>query len=502
METVTDLLAGHRGASIAGLGGGATSYEALRAQTDQLGRQLRGAGVGPSDRVAIVLPNGPAMASAFVGMAPWCAVAPLNPAYKADEFAFYLADLNAKALVVAEGAVSPAIDVAVAQGVPALRLAEGRQSGTVRLIDAPETGAQARSAGATALILHTSGTTSRPKMVPLSQANLAASARNIAATLRLRPGDRCLNVMPLFHIHGLMAPVLATLSAGAAVVCAPGFDALRFFGWLRDERPTWYSAVPTMHQAILARAGRNAAVAKASALRFIRSSSASLPRRVMARLEEVFGAPVVEAYAMTEAAHQMCSNPLPPGQRRPGFVGPPAGPEVAIMDAAGALLAVGAEGEIVIRGANVTAGYLNNPQANAAAFQGGWFRTGDQGVMDAEGWVRVTGRLKEIINRGGEKVAPLEVDEALLAHPAVAEACTFATPHGALGEDVAAAVVTAGAAPDAPALKAFVAERLANYKVPRRIVFVAEMPRGPTGKVQRIGMAARLGLLRGKDLQG
>ena len=494
METIADLLTAHRGAAIAGLGGEATSHEALRARIEQFGRQLRGAGVGPSDRVAMVLANGPAMAGAFVCMAPWCAAAPLNPACKADEFSRHLADLDARALVIAEGSTSAALDVAAAQGVPVLRLAEGASPGGVGLADVPQAAAKARSAEATALVLHTSGTTARPKMVPLSQANLAASARNIAQTLRLRPGDKCLNVMPLFHIHGLMAPLLASLSAGAAVVCAPGFDALRFFGWLRDARPTWYSAVPAMHQAILARAKRNAAIARASKLRFIRSSSAPLPPQVLARLEDMFGAPVVEAYAMTEAAHQMCSNPLPPGKRRPGFVGPPAGPEVAIMNAAGALLGAGAEGEIVVRGANVMAGYLNNPQANAAAFHDSWFRTGDQGVMDADGFVRVTGRLKEIINRGGEKVAPFEVDEALLAHPAVAEACAFAMPHDALGEEVAAAVVAAGAPPDERDLRTFAARRLADHKVPRRIVVVKEMPKGPTGKVQRKDLAARLEL--------
>ena len=336
---------------------------------------------------------------------------------------------------------------------------------------------------ATALILHTSGTTSRPKMVPLSQANLAASAANIAATLRLTAQDRCLNVMPLFHIHGLMAPVLASLSVGAKVVCTPGFDALRFFRWLADVRPTWYSAVPTMHQAILARAPRNEEVVRASALRFIRSSSASLPPQVMAALEETFNAPVIEAYAMTEAAHQMCSNPLPPSERKPGCVGPAAGPEVGIMNDQGRALGVDEEGEIVIRGPNITTGYLNNPEANAHAFHGDWFRTGDQGVMDADGYVKVTGRLKEIINRGGEKIAPLEVDEVLLDHAAVAQVCTFALPHDKLGEEVAAAVVLADGAEVTPReLRDFASRRLADFKTPRRIVFVDEIPQGTDGQ--------------------
>ena len=472
------------------------TYGALARQCMAVGRQLRGAGVGPDDRVAIVLPNGPAMASAFACMAPWCATAPLNPAYKPDEFDFYLKDLDAAALVVDAQSTSPAGGVATSLGVPVLRIAESSLAGSFALDDVAQAEVAPRPPDATALILHTSGTTSRPKMVPLSQANLIASAGNIATTLRLEPSDRCLNVMPLFHIHGLMAPVLASLSVGAEVICTPGFDALRFFAWLADVKPTWYSAVPTMHQAILARAGRNAAAVAGSALRFIRSSSASLPPQVMTALEETFGAPVIEAYAMTEAAHQMCSNPLPPAARKPGCVGPAAGPEVGIMDDKGVALGVGEEGEIVIRGPNVTNGYLNNAEANASAFHGDWFRTGDQGVMDDDGYVKVTGRLKEIINRGGEKIAPLEVDEILLDHVAVQQVCTFAVPHDKLGEDVAAAVVLAdGADVSDRDLRRFVAERLADFKTPRRIVFVDEIPKGPTGKIQRIGLAAALGLV-------
>ena len=497
MGTLFELLAhDSRPAAIAAPDRAGIGHGELRAQTEAVGRQLRGVGVGADDRVAIVLPNGSAMASAFVCMAPWCATAPLNPAYKADEFDFHLKDLDARALVVEEGGASAAVAVAEAADIPVLQVVEGDTAGSIRLRDAAESIVRERPAESIALILHTSGTTSRPKMVPLSQANLAASARNIAATLRLRPADRCLNVMPLFHIHGLMAPVLASLAAGAAVVCAPGFDALRFFAWLRAERPTWYSAVPTMHQAILARAKRNAAIAHESKLRFIRSSSASLPPQVMGALESVFGAPVIEAYAMTEAAHQMCSNPLPPAPRKAGSVGPAAGPEVAIMNAEGALLGTGEEGEVVIRGENVTSGYLDNEEANAVAFRGGWFRTGDQGVMDADRYLKISGRLKEIINRGGEKVAPLEVDEALLDHSAVEQVCTFAAPHARLGEEVAAAVVLRdGATATERELRDFVGARLADFKVPRRVVFVPEIPKGPTGKVRRIGLADRLGLL-------
>ena len=493
-------LIGHagRGAAIRAPGRPALTYAGLAAQAHQVGAALRAAGIEPRHRVAVVLPNGPSLASAFACIAPWCAVAPLNPALKAAEFSFYLESLEAAAVVLAPDSPAAVREVAVSRGVPIIELTEGDAAGAFALHGAASV-AQASATpaddDAVALVLHTSGTTSRPKMVPLTQANLCASARNIAATLRLGGDDVCLNVMPLFHIHGLMAPVLASLASAAAVYCAPGFDALRFFGWLEAAQPTWYSAVPTMHQAILARAARNRERIAATRLRFIRSSSASLPPKVMSELEATFGAPVIEAYAMTEAAHQMCSNPLPPAPRKAGFVGPGAGPEVAVFNAEGTALPAGAEGEIVIRGANVMSGYVGSPEANAAAFHGDWFRTGDQGFMDADGYVKVTGRLKEIVNRGGEKIAPLEVDEALLDHPAVAQACAFAVPHPRLGEDIAAVVVVRdGEAVDAATLRAFAARGLADFKVPRQIVFAAEIPKGPTGKVQRIGMAAALGL--------
>jgi oxalate---CoA ligase len=346
-----------------------------------------------------------------------------------------------------------------------------------------------------ALVLHTSGTTSRPKIVPLTQANLAASAQNIRATLALTAADRCLNIMPLFHIHGLIAAVLSSLSAGASVVCTPGFNALRFFGWLEEAKPSWYTAVPTMHQAILSRAGRNAESIAAAKLRFIRSSSSSLPPQVMAELEEAFGCPVLESYGMTEASHQMASNPLPPGARKPGCVGPAAGPEMAIMATDGSLLGPDAVGEIVIRGPNVTSGYENNPKANVEAFAHGWFHTGDQGTMDADGYFRITGRLKEIINRGGEKISPREVDEVLMDHPAVGQVVTFAMPHDKLGEEVAAAIVLReGHNATEREIRDFAASRLADFKVPRRLVFLEEIPKGATGKLQRIGLAEKLGL--------
>ncbi len=477
------------------------SYSALRQLMTATRDRLNGAGIGRNDRVAIVLPNGPEMAAAFVSIGAAATTAPLNPAYRDQEFAFYLTDLNAKALVVEAGSNSPAVSVAQRQGVPVLSLEKDEAAGAGAFHLAgdpvgPPVEPQWAGPEDTALVLHTSGTTSRPKIVPLTQANVTASAGHIRDSLALTAADRCLNIMPLFHIHGLIAAVLSSLSAGASIFCTPGFNALKVFQWFEEAQPSWYTAVPTMHQAILDRAPRNAEIVAKTKLRFARSSSSSLPPQVMAAVEEVFGCPLIEAYGMTEAAHQMASNPLPPRPRKPGSVGLAAGPDIAIMAQGGTLLDTGATGEIVIRGPNVTAGYENNPAANAEAFTHGWFHTGDQGVIDADGYLSITGRLKEIINRGGEKISPREVDEVLLDHPAVHQVVTFALPHPKLGEEVAAAVVLReGQAATDRQLRDFAATRLADFKVPRKLVFLDEIPKGATGKLQRIGLAEKLGLV-------
>jgi acyl-CoA synthetase (AMP-forming)/AMP-acid ligase II/thioesterase domain-containing protein/aryl carrier-like protein len=473
-------------------------YRELRELVSGVGGELRGLGVGRSDRVALVLPNGPEAATAFLSVAAAAVCAPLNPAYREAELDFYLGDLEPKALVVAPDTDSPAAEVASRLGIEVLELRRaGDAAGCFSLgAAASDPGPPARPEDV-ALVLHTSGTTSRPKLVPLAHANLCASAASVASALRLGPGDRCLNLMPLFHIHGLVAALLASLHAGASVVCTPGLHAPSFLGWLEQLEPTWYTAVPTMHQAIVARAGGQEV---RSRLRVVRSSSAPLPRRVAEELEATFGVPVIEAYGMTEAAHQIASNPLPPGERRPGSVGTAAGPELAILDASGRQLPARAIGEVAIRGSSVFSGYESNPEANALAFADGWFRTGDEGYLDDDGYLFLRGRLKEIINRGGEKVAPGEIEEALLAHPAVAQAVAFAVPDARLGEEVGAAVVLRDGAlePGVQELQAFVGERLADFKVPRTVAVVEEIPKGATGKLQRLGLAERLGIGGGR----
>jgi len=342
-----------------------------------------------------------------------------------------------------------------------------------------------------ALFLHTSGTTSRPKGVPLTHGNLMASIANIAATYQLTPRDRSLIVMPLFHVHGLIGATLSTLHTGGAVVVPAKFSAGAFWQMAARYAVTWYSAVPTIHQILLSRADQDNAPRRG--LRFIRSCSSALAPAVFHLLEERFGAPVLEAYGMTEAAHQMASNPLPPGPRKPGFVGKGTGVDIAILDDQGQVLPAGKQGEVSIRGNNVMHGYLNNSEANASSFSNGYFRTGDQGVLDENGYLMLTGRLKELINRGGEKIAPREIDEVLLAHPGVQQAVAFAVPHPSLGEDIAAAVVLKDGAPGCEAaFREFALDRLPMFKVPSRIILVNDVPKGWTGKIQRVGLAERL----------
>ena len=486
------------GVAISAPGRAHLTYGRFLLQAETTVRALRDRGVNQNDRVALVLPNGPELAASFISVACGATCAPLNPSFKAQECDFYLSDLKARALIIGSGMDSPAREVARKRNVAIIELTPTMQAeaGVFSLTANPQGPADAdffAQPGETALLLHTSGTTSRPKLVPLTHANICSSGRNIARTLALTENDRCLNVMPLFHIHGLIAAVVASLTAGGSVICTPGFDPDQFFSWLDSSQPTWYTAVPTIHQSVLSRAPANREIIARRPLRFIRSSSAALPAPVLRELESGFQTQVIEAYGMTEASHQMASNPLAPSIRKPTSVGIAAGPDIAIMDEAGRILSAGEVGEIVVRGPNLTSGYENDSGANQSAFTNGWFRTGDQGRFDEDGYLFLTGRLKEIINRGGEKIAPREVDEVLSQHPAIAQAITFAVPHPTLGEDVAAAVVLKEhARTTASELREFAAARLSDHKVPKQVLIVDEIPKGPTGKLQRIGLAEKL----------
>ena len=472
-------------------GGAKVSYAEFGDEIERVAELLAGAGVEPGWAVSIVLPNGLEFMVVFLAVARAGAIAaPLNSAYTAAEFKFYMEDAEAQLAILPVGEHA-AREAAAELGVPTMEAALDDAGRTVLSrggdVLTARRDAPVPSPNDVALFLHTSGTTSRPKGVPLTHGNLAASIKNISDTYKLTPDDVAMVVMPLFHVHGLIGVSLSTLSTGGSLVVPPRFSASRFWGEQRESGATWYSAVPTIHQILLARADEEDA--PHSSFRLIRSCSSALAPAVFEQLEARFGAPVLEAYGMTEASHQMSSNLLPPGERMPGTVGKGTGVDIAIMDDDGNLVDAGELAEVVIRGANVTHGYHNNPDANAEAFTSGWFRTGDQGFLDADGTLTLTGRIKELINRGGEKISPLEVDAALLGHPAVAEAVCFGVPHTMYGEAVQAAVVVSTDT-DEDAIRAYCGEHLASFKVPDKVYIIDTMPRTATGKIQRRHIAA------------
>jgi len=471
-------------------------YKDLKSFVNKIASQLAGNGISNKDRAAIVLPNGPFMASSFLTLSSYMSAAPLNPSYKTNEYEFYLKDLNPKIVIVEPNSSNEVVGVAKNLNIPVceMKIKKDDPSGLFNLFDI-ESEYQLPEENDEALVLHTSGTTSRPKIVPLTNKNIYSSTENISKSLNLSEADHCLNIMPLFHIHGLIAILAASIRSGASICASNGFNALKFLELAKSEKITWYSGVPTMHQAILLRAEKNLELAKNLNLRLIRSSSASLPPAVFEKLNSVFGCSVIEAYGMTEATHQMTSNPLPPKKQKPGFVGIPAGPEVCIMDEKDKILDQGETGEVCIKGDNVTLGYDNNPEANKNSFTNGWFRTGDQGYFDQNGYLKISGRLKEIINKGGEKISPLEVDNVLMDHPLIEQAVCFGYEDKMLGEDIAAAIIVKeGKNCSETDVKTYAQEKLAKFKIPKKIFFVNEIPKGATGKLQRNVLAKNFGL--------
>ena len=473
------------------------SYKNLKIFIDNISKQLSGNGITNKDRAAIVLPNGPTMATSFLGISSYMSAAPLNPSYKSEEYEFYLKDLNPKILIVEKNSKNPSIEIAKKLNIEIceLKIHKDQPEGLFNLFE-NKSDYSLPDENDEALVLHTSGTTSRPKIVPLSNNNIYSSSENISKSLDLTDKDHCLNIMPLFHIHGLIAVLATSMKVGASICASSGFNALKFLDLAKSEKITWYSGVPTMHQAILLRANKSGDVAKKLNLRLIRSSSASLPPAVFKNLNEVFNCPVIEAYGMTEATHQMTSNPLPPKQQKAGFVGIPAGPEVCIMDDNGNILKQGNVGEICIKGDNVTLGYENNDDANKTSFTNGWFRTGDQGYFDNDGYLKISGRLKEIINKGGEKISPLEVDNVLMDHPSIDQAVCFGYEDKMLGENIASAIIIKdGMECSENEVLNYAEKKLAKFKIPKKIFFVDEIPKGATGKLQRNVLAKKFGLI-------
>jgi acyl-CoA synthetase (AMP-forming)/AMP-acid ligase II len=461
------------------------TYAQVAARIETLAQRLAGAGVRRGDRVALTLPNGPDFVLLLLAITVLgAAAAPLNPAYTETEFTFFLTDI-APMLFLIPASRPAAAAAAAAATATAVRTVEAADDGPPELLAAGTPAAPLRSfeqglPDDVAVVLHTSGTTSRPKQVPLRQRNLMASTRTIAAHYRLSPADVSFCVMPLFHIHGLVASAFAALSTGGAVIAPRRFTPHRFWPQAREHGATWLSAGPTLHQMILDKADDGG---PPPALRFVRSCSSALSPALMQRAERSYRAPMLEAYGMTEASHQMSSNPLPPAARAPGSVGVPTGTEIGVVDKEGRFLPAGSAGEVVIRGPGVMSGYVNNPAATAEAFFGDWFRTGDRGAL-RDGYLFLQGRLKEMIIRGGENIAPAEIEQVLMSHPAVRDAVCFGVGDDKYGELVAAAV-TLGRPAEARDLIEHCRQQLAAFKVPARIHVLPEIPRTPTGKVQR-----------------
>ncbi|HEY2077159.1 MAG TPA: AMP-binding protein [Streptosporangiaceae bacterium] len=487
-ETLTTLLDGGDAANPALVvpdAGLVLTYAQTAARTETLARRLAGLGVRRGDRVAFALPNGPDLVLLLLAItALGAAAAPLNPAYTEAEFGFFLTDIAPRLMLVPESGVAAASAAATATATTLIAVAESADGPPDLLADGQPGRLERSFEGASpddlALVLHTSGTTSRPKQVPLRQRNLMASARTIGTHYRLGPADVSFCVMPLFHIHGLVASTFAALGAGGAVITPRRFTPSRFWPQAREHGATWLSAGPTLHQMILDKADDGGAP---ETLRFVRSCSSALPAALATRAEREFRAPMLEAYGMTEASHQMSSNPLPPAARLPGSVGVATGTEIAIADRSGTLLPEGSPGEVVIRGPGVMSGYVNNPAATAEAFFGDWFRTGDQGVL-RDGYLFLSGRLKEMIIRGGENIAPAEIEQVLMTHPAVRDAVCFGVPDDKYGELVGAAVTLVADA-EVRDLIEHCRKDLAAFKVPARIDVLPDIPRTPTGKVQR-----------------
>ena len=469
------------------------TYGALDTSIAHLVRTLRGLGITPADRIAVALPRGADSAVALIAVASACACVPVNPDFTADELQRYFSEIKLTALVTRADMNSSSRDVARALDIAVIDFVPGPETDLGGCEFAGPTIGPACADGTAgaeddAFILLTSGTAARPKMVPLTHRNVCLSAQNAGRVLSLAPRDRLLNVLPLFHAHGLISGLLTALAAGSSVIVTGGFDAPSFFGWMRDLQPTWYTAVPTIHRALLTAAEASPERVRSSSLRLIRSASSSLAPAILNGLEATFGVPVLETYGMTEAASQISANPFE--LRKIGSVGRAAGPEIAIMDEAGHRLAPGQHGEIMLRGPNMSRGYYNDEAATQAAFRNGWFRTGDLGYLDPDGYLFIVGRIKDVINRGGQKISPLEVEEVLLGHPSVLEAGVFATPHAKLGENVAAVVVLRdNAETTSDQLRQFARKRLAAYKVPSLIHSVAALPKGASGKVKRNALA-------------
>jgi acyl-CoA synthetase (AMP-forming)/AMP-acid ligase II/acyl carrier protein len=474
------------------------TYGRLYQHIRDVGRSLRAMQIGRRDRVALALPNGPELATAILAVEAHAVCALVNPGFSVKDLTRILTLLKPSALITPSGIDSAARRAGLSLGIPMIELSKSDAvAGLFGLAGAGDQECPAPDEPAVsddlALVMGTSGTTADPKIVRLTHGNICTSACWHSAALELQQNDHCLNIMPLHYCHGLNATLMPTLHAGASIVCTPGLDPSRFFDWLAEYRPTWYSSVPTMHAAIVAAAQNRRE--REHSLRFVRSSSASLAPRIFAELEETFHVPVIEFYGMAEVASApIACNPFPPRPRKPGSVGLPIGLDVAVMDDDGeAPLPDGEIGHLFVRGPTVMTGY-DDPAATQAAFRQGWFKTEDCAFFDKDGYLFLVGRRMELIVRGGERIPPREIEEVLLDHPAVAEAAAFPIPHPTLG-DIAGAAVILRTPTSRDHIRQFISERVTYHKVPQ-IYIVHDLPKGPTGKVLRRELAASLGFVQ------
>ncbi len=447
-------------------------------------------GVGPGTRIAILVESGLELAMSHLLITGYCSSAPLNKRYTKAEHQFYLDDIKVDYILAQAGDKNEIEDLIEDRDIGILTIDNG-QSGRhkvelVRKKQQPCVSGEERGEEDTGLILHTSGTTSRPKKVLLSQSQMWRSATGIQSRLEIGPDDTSLNMMPLFHIHSLIGVLGSSLVGGACVFFIGKYDPGLFSEAIDNQGITWYSCAPSIHHQVIQDIIATNTCARKSMLRFVRSSSSPLPVGLIEDIYNWLGVPVIEAYGMTEAAHEMACNPLR-GKRKAGSVGRPTNVAIQICTDKGEVVSGTGRGEIVISGKTVITGYeTDKDDINKDAFFGDWFRTGDEGYFDEDGYLFITGRLKEQINKGGEKIAPKEIDDVLLEHPEILQAATFSIDHAVLGEDLAAMVVTTDESSlTSETAISYMANKVADYKVPRAILIVDEIPKGPTGKVQR-----------------
>ncbi|MHA1661072.1 MAG: AMP-binding protein [Promethearchaeota archaeon] len=479
--------------AIAAPGKKSTNYKDLLKQIYYTVKKLSFLDLEYNDRVAIILSSGPEVAVANLAVSSKFIAVPLNPRHSEKEFFYFLKEFKIKAIITNTPSV---IQIAKIRKIKLIELVvENDKAGIFRLrvksVKKTNEG-KLKKSKKIAFVMHTSGTTSVPKIVPLSHINVLESANDMCRIFKLTNNDNCLNVMPLFHIHGLMV-TLATLYSGGTVICTPQFNKKDFFLWLDEFCPTWYTASPTIHQAILSKTSKNQKILKKQKLRFIRSSSAPLSPETTKILKRTFQTTVAESYGMTEATLQITCQPLPPFKQKLGSAGKSAGPDIAVINKDGKRLGFGKNGEIIIRGKSVIKKYENNTKVNKESFLDGWLRTGDLGHLDKDGFLFIRGRIKEMINKGGENISPREIDEVLIKHPNIEQAVTFSMPHTELGEDIVATVILKnGSTISENEIRVFLKDKLANFKIPTRIIMVDSLLKTAAGKIKRIGLYEEL----------